>query len=191
MKKELTVIQRILYYSKCILILKIVLGMLEKIKTLLASIPVPFYKTNTAISEIVSEIKDRITQYEIKIKLLLHPLFKGNDFGYDPTNTNWHFTAEDMQRGYLHLEKINSTDGNSERFILLLSNYKDSKFDLHEGDLLPFTKVATILGNLKDTLGNTPKVNSYLANQLTRTELIPKVRRLRINQKENKNDTKT
>ena len=183
MKHELTVIQRIIYYSKCILLLKVVLANLEKAKFTLASIDVPFYKFNQCSLEIVNEIKDRIIQYEIKIKLLLSPLFKGNDFGYDLNNTNWHITAEDLQRGYINLEKINLTDGNSERFILLLSNYKDKRFDIHEGELLPFVKIATILGNLKDTLGNTPKVNSYLANQISREELIPRVKRLRINNK--------
>lgn len=179
--RELTVIQRILYYSKCILTLKVVLGSLEKANFMLASIPTSFYKFKESYPEVVKELRDRIIQYEIKTKLLLQPLFKGqgNSFGYDESTNNWHLTAEDMQRGYLNLEKTN-TDGNSERFILLLSNYKDKKFDLHEGELLPFTKVATILGNLKDTLGNTPKVNSYLANQLTREELIPRVKRLKI-----------
>jgi len=183
MKQEiqLTVIQRIIYYSKCILILRIVLNLGDRIKELLALIPTPFYDFDNYQKSTKEQLTDRIKQYETKIRLLLYPLFQGIDFGYIDSDPHWHLTAEDLQRGYLLLEKVeDNPEKNPDKYIIPLSNYKDNRNDIREGTLIHFTKVATVLGNFKNMQGNTPKINSYLDNQLSGVELIPKVRRLRI-----------
>jgi hypothetical protein len=76
---------------------------------------------------------------------------------------NWAFTKKEMLRGYLDLNEILDRDSNGNpirlgsRFIMPLSDYKDKTHDIFEGTLLPFNKVAPILGNLyKNMFDNTP-----------------------------------
>jgi hypothetical protein len=180
-QKELTVIQKIIYYSKCILQLRIaILLEIRKIETL-AKIPIPFYSNTKNQKENIEEMEDRIKQYEAKIKLLLYPLFQGINFGYEENDKYWHLTVNDLQRGYLLLERVEPDLNKSpDKYIIPLSTYKDNRVEIKEGSLTPFVKVATVLNNFKDMQGNTPKIKSYLDNQIEGVELIPRIRRLRI-----------
>ncbi len=173
MKPELTIIQKIIYYSKCILTLKISFQILNSFDTTISRIPTPFYKIKDAEKEIKEDISRRIEEYENKIRFLLQPLFLGIDFGYDK---HWYLCAEDMQQGYLLLEKSieDLSNKEAELYILSLSNYKDDKFNIKEGELLPIEKVSKVLDKFKDLQGNTPKVIDYMNSDITRVSLIKK-----------------
>lgn len=189
MKKELTVIQKIIYYSKCILQLRIaILLEIRKIETL-AKIPIPFYSNTKNQKENIEEMEDRIKQYEAKIKFLLYPLFQGINFGYEESDKYWHLTTNDLQRGYLLLEKVEpDSNKNPDKYVIPLSTYKDNRIEIREGSLTPYVKVATILSKFKDMQENTPKIKSYLNNQIEGVELIPRVRRLRIENQNSNHD---
>jgi hypothetical protein len=175
-KKEMTIIDRILYLSKIILQLKILKLHINRGKEIANEIGINLFEMRH-VSNQVNEINRRITEIGTQVKLLLRPLFQGKDFGYNGIEY-WHLTIEDMQKGYIILEEIDK-EGNSigydHRYILFLSNYSDKKFKLKQGDLLPSDKVVSILGNQKNVYGNLPKVNSYL-KKLSDIDTVKKIK---------------
>jgi hypothetical protein len=143
----MTKIQKIIYLSKVVLILKLLkiklndwLIGIENIR-----IFIPNYKEY--ISIMIKDINGKISDINKQLGILLHPLLEGKYFCGYVTGDNWGLTEDQLRNGYIELEEIKTEN----IYILLLHDYKDIK----AGTLIKFTNIPK-----KDLFGNLPSINS-------------------------------
>ena len=153
-KKEKTVIEKIIVYSQAICYLKLARVFNTQTQTCLNKSNINVYDTKDALKVTNDLVSYRIEELNRAIKPLLKPLFQGIDFGYDRI---WWLSQKDMRQGYILLEKVKSKDslGNitefsNEKYILLLKNYKDKAYSYQEGSLLQFNQVSFLLGEFSN-----------------------------------------
>jgi hypothetical protein len=113
-------------------------------------------KINNTIELFASDLNKTIDEdiFEVhnKIGILLRDLFEGKNFGYTQSE-HWKITTKELKQGYIILDETNNNGdylGIDHRYVLFLTNYKDSRFDIKKGNLSPFNSVKSILGNQRD-----------------------------------------
>lgn len=179
----MSAIGRVIMLSKVILELKAYKAALSNVKGMNATIHVHSEDQNEFV-KMLSRVDARRLEINGTIKLLLQPFFGGKDFDYQSIH-NWTLTLNDMTRGYVDLYEITGRDndgnpiGQTFRHILFLSDYKDSAHGIHEGNLLPFNSVASILGNQKNVAGNTTSIVKMLLN----SPIVPPIKERRYGSK--------
>lgn len=141
-----TNVQKIIRYSSIIFALKINLVELNATRTRLERINVKLSDIINHITLSIDDLKTKVIDIQMEIKILILPLFKDKLFGgyIDPTSPYWALSKSEMDKGYVILQELITNDS----YVLFLSNYKDSTNTYKEGDLVKLKEVAHILGNI-------------------------------------------
>ena len=141
-KETVTLIEKIIIYSKRILEYIILHNQVERTKARFGNLGV-IISLEESFKLQFSIIENRKEEILLKCKCLMTPLFKGYTFkGYDKLE-NFRLTEEIIRKGYMELDDRYSDN----RYILFLYPYKDSVHDIKEGELYNLNKVSPILWN--------------------------------------------
>jgi hypothetical protein len=130
-------------------------------QTRLRTIDIEYFTDN-----LVKTLDEHIFDVQYKLGILLKDLFKEKNFGYN-SPSHWKITAQELKQGYIILDETNDNGdylGVDCRHVLFLIDYKDNKFNIQQGDLLPFNTIKSILGNIRDSSysnENSLDINDY------------------------------
>jgi len=153
----MTNIQKLVFYSKTILMLKLLKikfnNFLIEIKEIRIHIP----SSDIYIKAMLNDVDIQISILNNEIRLILQTFFGKRNFeGYDNVNS-WGLTKKDLEKGYLKLVEV----GTGKIYLLLLST----------GLILERTKSTTnirkviILGRQANLFGDLPDVNKSLLHK--------------------------
>jgi len=164
---EKSVTQRIIYYSKKLLALKIIRIQLQQLQRKMKESGFQF-SVDEAFKLQFEQVEKCYAKISVQCRDLMYPLLQNHDFGYREIE-HYRINEEDLRKGYIVLE-----EESEERYVLFLFDYKCANHNIKEGELLPFNKVAPILGNYKSMVSNSksllaiPSVHKMLSNSVTK-----------------------
>jgi hypothetical protein len=174
-KEDITIIERVIYLSKLIIALKLLKIQLNR--TIEMARMINFEIKEGLELDSLKQVEKNIT-FSIKaqcsrIERLLKPLFESLDpdlFGYQDIEV-WKVSEKELKQGYIRLSRSGNTDlkGPDDRYILFLSDYRDRLYNITAGEILPFNKVAAILGNQHPVSGleSLPSIYNCLLSRST------------------------
>ena len=126
----MTNIQKLVFYSKTILMLKLLKIKFNNFLTEIKEIRIHIPSSDMYIKAMLNDVNIQITILNNEIRLVLQTFFGKRNFeGYDNVNS-WGLTKEDLERGYLRLLS------NKDLYVLLLIDVDQYK----AGTLVKLTK---------------------------------------------------
>jgi hypothetical protein len=155
--KTMTNIQKLVFYSKTILMLKLLKIKFNNFLMEITEIRIHIPNNDTYFKAMVKDIDTQISILNNQIRLILQSFFGKKNFeGYNNVNS-WGLTKKDLEKGYLKLVEI----GTNRIYLLVLST----------GHVLELTKSTTsvrqaiTLGLSAKLFGDLPDINKSLLSK--------------------------
>jgi hypothetical protein len=153
----MTNIEKLVFYSKTILMLKLLKIKFNNFLTEIKEIGIHIPNKDMYFKDMINNIDIQINILNSQIRLILQTFFDKRNFeGYDNVNS-WGLTKKDLEKGYLKLVEV----GTGKIYLLLLST----------GLILERTKSTIdirqiiILGRQANLFGDLPDVNKSLIHK--------------------------
>lgn len=151
-KPDISVIERIIYYSTLTREARLTLFQLRK--TIVAIRGLKFTVPNyTDLNDVEIQLIRRIAEIQNSSRLLLEPLLEGKDFGHKYLN-NWIISISEIEQGFCAFEEIKGYKdakpylyGN--KYILLLRDYVDKSIGkFYGGSLISLTTAEHFINDI-------------------------------------------
>lgn len=180
-KPDITVINRIIYYSNLLREARLALFQLRKTKVAIRGLAftIPDFRN---LYDVEMGLMRRIEEIKYASELLLKPLLEGKDFGHKYLNY-WSFSITDVEQGYCEYEEIlKYKDGKpniyGNKYILLLRDYPDPTLGLHYGGtLMNFATASHFINDIPRVQTNTKGLYNAIISSI---ELPLKYPRLKL-----------
>jgi len=151
-KPDITVINRVIYYSNLTRKARLSLLQLRKAMIMIRGLnfTIPSYND---LQSVEIELMRRLLEIQNASRLLLEPLLEGKDFGHKYFN-QWTFSIPEIEQGFCALEEIKGYKDAKPymygyKYILLLRDYEDQTLGkFYGGSLIPLTIANNFIDNI-------------------------------------------
>lgn len=160
-KPDITVINRVIYYSTLLRDIRITLLQLRKTMIMIRGLGLTIPSFND-LNNIEVQLIRRMQEIEAICKQLLQPLFEGINFGHEYLN-HWAIPMSDVEKGYCELEEILQFKDHrpilfGRKFILLLQDYEDTTLGkFYGGELIELSKAIHFIEKIPGKVNNKKK----------------------------------